>query len=149
MIKNVVQRRRMSLILSYQNSKGVFRIQMTAVYLFSDDLVELKVSMEDEEDLNGEDDEEEEEEGNSSASGGGEGNSRATCGVCELPTPKTRVHYGGVSCYSCRAFFRLSHRLLMDLDLQKDRDFSLELGVTVKDVILGFFRLLQGRGSRN
>ena len=93
---------------------------MTAVYLFSDDLVDLKMSMEDEEDMNGEDDE---EEGNSSASGGGEGNSRATCGVCELPTPKTRVHYGGVSCYSCRAFFRLSHHLLMDLDLQTDRIF--------------------------
>ena len=37
----------------------------------------------------------------------GEGSSsNATCGICELPTPKARVHYGGVSCYSCRAFFR-------------------------------------------
>jgi hypothetical protein len=51
--------------------------------------------------------EEEEEEaemaGNTSAPSG---NTSATCGVCELPTPKARVHYGGVSCYSCRAFFR-------------------------------------------
>jgi len=28
------------------------------------------------------------------------------CAVCHQHTPKTRVHYGGVSCYSCRAFFR-------------------------------------------
>ena len=28
------------------------------------------------------------------------------CAVCHQKTPKTRVHYGGVSCYSCRAFFR-------------------------------------------
>jgi hypothetical protein len=34
------------------------------------------------------------------------GNSNANCGVCWLPTPKARVHYGGVCCYSCRAFFR-------------------------------------------
>lgn len=28
------------------------------------------------------------------------------CLVCDQPIPKARVHYGGVSCYSCRAFFR-------------------------------------------
>jgi len=28
------------------------------------------------------------------------------CAVCHQPIPKDRVHYGGVSCYSCRAFFR-------------------------------------------
>jgi len=30
----------------------------------------------------------------------------AECAVCHQPIPKDRVHYGGVSCYSCRAFFR-------------------------------------------
>jgi len=28
------------------------------------------------------------------------------CAVCHQPIPKDRIHYGGVSCYSCRAFFR-------------------------------------------
>jgi len=28
------------------------------------------------------------------------------CGVCQQIIQKARVHYGGVSCYSCRAFFR-------------------------------------------
>ena len=28
------------------------------------------------------------------------------CAVCRVTMEKTRVHYGGVSCYSCRAFFR-------------------------------------------
>ena len=28
------------------------------------------------------------------------------CQVCEQKLGKTRCHYGGVSCYSCRAFFR-------------------------------------------
>jgi len=28
------------------------------------------------------------------------------CAVCEQRLGKTRCHYGGVSCYSCRAFFR-------------------------------------------
>ena len=28
------------------------------------------------------------------------------CAVCHQSIPKGRVHYGGVSCYSCRAFFR-------------------------------------------
>jgi len=28
------------------------------------------------------------------------------CAVCSQPMPKSRLHYGGVSCYSCRAFFR-------------------------------------------
>ena len=32
------------------------------------------------------------------------------CAVCRQKTPKTRVHYGGVSCYSCRAFFRRNTR---------------------------------------
>jgi hypothetical protein len=73
---------------------------------------QLKMMMEDEEDMNDEEEEEEEREGNSSAPGGGAGKHSATCGVCELPTPKTRVHYGGVSCYSCRAFFRLFHNLI-------------------------------------
>jgi len=30
----------------------------------------------------------------------------AECAVCHQPIPKDRVHYGGVTCYSCRAFFR-------------------------------------------
>merc|ERR1719507_770305 len=30
----------------------------------------------------------------------------AECAVCHQPIPKGRVHYGGGSCYSCRAFFR-------------------------------------------
>jgi len=30
----------------------------------------------------------------------------ANCAVCNQQIPKDRVHYGGVSCYSCRAFFR-------------------------------------------
>eukprot|EP00092_Neocalanus_flemingeri_P039270 GFUD01042750.1.p1 GENE.GFUD01042750.1~~GFUD01042750.1.p1 ORF type:complete len:479 (-),score=98.34 GFUD01042750.1:72-1508(-) len=33
-------------------------------------------------------------------------NEEAECAVCHQPIPKGRVHYGGVSCYSCRAFFR-------------------------------------------
>ena len=28
------------------------------------------------------------------------------CAVCEQRLGKARCHYGGVSCYSCRAFFR-------------------------------------------
>ena len=28
------------------------------------------------------------------------------CAVCHVGMEKPRVHYGGVSCYSCRAFFR-------------------------------------------
>ena len=32
------------------------------------------------------------------------------CAVCHWKTPKTRVHYGSVSCYSCRAFFRRNTR---------------------------------------
>ena len=28
------------------------------------------------------------------------------CGVCSVEMPKARTHYGGLSCYSCRAFFR-------------------------------------------
>jgi hypothetical protein len=28
------------------------------------------------------------------------------CSVCDLPMIKERVHYGAVTCYSCRAFFR-------------------------------------------
>jgi len=28
------------------------------------------------------------------------------CAVCFQPIPKDRIHYGGISCYSCRAFFR-------------------------------------------
>ena len=28
------------------------------------------------------------------------------CSVCHVHMEKARVHYGGVSCYSCRAFFR-------------------------------------------
>lgn len=28
------------------------------------------------------------------------------CAVCYQKIPKDRIHYGGVSCYSCRAFFR-------------------------------------------
>jgi len=30
----------------------------------------------------------------------------SSCAVCHQPIPQGRVHYGGVSCYSCRAFFR-------------------------------------------
>jgi len=33
-------------------------------------------------------------------------NLNAECHVCHQETTKARVHYGGVSCYSCRAFFR-------------------------------------------
>jgi len=33
-------------------------------------------------------------------------NLSAECHVCHQQTTKARVHYGGVSCYSCRAFFR-------------------------------------------
>jgi len=33
-------------------------------------------------------------------------NLSAECHVCHQETTKARVHYGGVSCYSCRAFFR-------------------------------------------
>jgi len=28
------------------------------------------------------------------------------CLVCNAEMPKSRIHYGGISCYSCRAFFR-------------------------------------------
>ena len=28
------------------------------------------------------------------------------CSVCNVEMPKARFHYGGLSCYSCRAFFR-------------------------------------------
>jgi hypothetical protein len=52
------------------------------------------------------DEEEEEEEEMAEKTSASGGKTSATCGVCELPTPKARVHYGGVSCYSCRAFFR-------------------------------------------
>ena len=30
----------------------------------------------------------------------------SSCSVCNVAMVKSRVHYGGVSCYSCRAFFR-------------------------------------------
>ena len=30
----------------------------------------------------------------------------SSCSVCNTAMVKSRVHYGGVSCYSCRAFFR-------------------------------------------
>jgi len=30
----------------------------------------------------------------------------ARCAVCMIPMERSRVHYGGVSCYSCRSFFR-------------------------------------------
>merc|ERR1711981_1035652 len=33
-------------------------------------------------------------------------NEESECAVCHQPIPKGRVHYGGVTCYSCRAFFR-------------------------------------------
>jgi len=69
--------------------------------------MELKVIIHDKEDMNVEEEEEgPDEQKNNSAPGGGAGNHGATCNVCKLPTPKTRIHYGGVSCYSCRAFFR-------------------------------------------
>ena len=35
------------------------------------------------------------------------------CGVCRLQLSKPRVHYGGESCYPCRAFFRLYPDLVM------------------------------------
>jgi len=31
---------------------------------------------------------------------------RVRCSVCQQPMEKKRFHYGGYSCYSCRAFFR-------------------------------------------
>ncbi len=75
--------------------------------LSSDEVVELKVMIQDKEEINGEEEEEgPDEQGNNSAPGGRAGNHGATCSVCKLPTHKTRIHYGGVSCYSCRAFFR-------------------------------------------
>ena len=30
----------------------------------------------------------------------------SSCGVCATFLDKKRVHYGGISCYACRAFFR-------------------------------------------
>ena len=30
----------------------------------------------------------------------------SSCSICSVDMAKPRVHYGGVSCYSCRAFFR-------------------------------------------
>ena len=35
------------------------------------------------------------------------------CAVCRVTMEKTRVHYGGVSCYSCRAFFRRTSQVAM------------------------------------
>ena len=33
------------------------------------------------------------------------------CAVCSTEMTKARKHYGGLSCYSCRAFFRrMTHR---------------------------------------
>jgi hypothetical protein len=76
-------------------------------------VVELKMMMDDKEDMNREEEDEgPDEQGNNSASGGGAGNHGIACSVCKLPTPKTRIHYGGVSCYSCRAFFRSFLHLL-------------------------------------
>lgn len=34
------------------------------------------------------------------------GSEEGVCQVCEQSLPKVRVHYGGITCYSCRAFFR-------------------------------------------
>ena len=28
------------------------------------------------------------------------------CHACGEMTPKRRIHYGGITCYSCRSFFR-------------------------------------------
>ena len=33
------------------------------------------------------------------------------CRVCSRNTAKDRVHYGGISCYSCRSFFRRNTNL--------------------------------------
>ena len=41
----------------------------------------------------------------SSADGAGT-RTMSECGVCQQIIQKARVHYEGVSCYSCRAFFR-------------------------------------------
>ena len=32
----------------------------------------------------------------------------ASCGVCDILLDKVRVHYGGISCTSCRQFFKRS-----------------------------------------
>ena len=44
------------------------------------------------------------------------------CLVCLQATPKTRVHYGGVSCYSCRAFFRRNTRSGKNKKCKIDQD---------------------------
>ena len=35
------------------------------------------------------------------------------CAVCGEAMDKTRVHYGGVSCFSCRAFFRRESKVVI------------------------------------
>ncbi len=86
----------------------MFPINFYNCFLLSpDEVMELTVMIHDKEDMNVEEEEEgPDEQGNNSAPGGGAGNHVATCSVCKRPTHKTRIHYGGVSCYSCRAFFR-------------------------------------------
>ena len=46
------------------------------------------------------------------------------CLVCLQATPKTRVHYGGVSCYSCRAFFRRNTRSGKTKKCKIDQDYT-------------------------
>eukprot|EP00092_Neocalanus_flemingeri_P022088 GFUD01023957.1.p1 GENE.GFUD01023957.1~~GFUD01023957.1.p1 ORF type:complete len:143 (+),score=19.53 GFUD01023957.1:49-477(+) len=43
---------------------------------------------------------------------------KSQCSVCDMEIPKSRLHYGGISCYSCRAFFR---RMTQKADLNKCR----------------------------
>ncbi len=46
------------------------------------------------------------------------------CPVCGYQTnDKHCFHYGGISCYSCRAFFRRAHQVIHGILLRK-RDFG-------------------------
>ena len=36
------------------------------------------------------------------------GDTASECPICHSEMDKARIHYGGISCYSCRAFFRRS-----------------------------------------
>ena len=38
--------------------------------------------------------------------GGKEGGSETKCHCCGMKTEKARLHYGGITCYPCRSFFR-------------------------------------------
>ena len=46
-----------------------------------------------------------------------DGEGTCVCAVCDKSMDKPRVHYGGVCCYSCRAFFRSFYNSSFILDL--------------------------------